>query len=95
MGFPGAADIRFSDDFQQRHTATVKIYAALAAAQCVGIPRRIFFHVRAGYADAPETAVHLYSEGAIITQGQIILADLIVFRQIRVKIVFSVHFRPA
>ncbi len=91
---PGV-NVRFGHDFEERHARAVEINAARAAGERVCIARGVLLHMRAANAHALDAAGDIKIEIAVVAQGQIVLADLIVLRLVGIEIVLAVHLRPA
>ena len=90
-GFGCGTHFRLGDNFQQRRTGTVQVNTSSTVQTFMYGFTRIFFHVRTGNIDGFNFIAYYDFQLAVFNNRQIQLADLIAFRQIRIKIVFTVE----
>ena len=91
------------NDLQKRRAGAVEVDAGIAPSPgfVVRVLARVFFEVRANDADALRRVtllgvrVDVDIEEAFVAERQIVLADLVVLRQVRVVVVFAVPFGKA
>jgi len=95
--FLGRVDVRVRHDLQQRRAGAVQIDARVAAATrfVVRVLARVFFKMRADDADALGGGIlgGFNVEPAVVAKRQVVLAALIVLRQVRIVVVLAVPFR--
>ena len=90
--FVGAAHVGLADDFDERRTAAVEIDVGGAAGigeAIVDALAGVVFHVDAGDADAPGTAVHHDVHEASLGHRLVILGDLVALGQIGIEVVLA------
>ena len=88
-GFFRRVHVRLGHDFQQRRAGAIEINETAGALICVKVFPRVFFQVRPSNAHRFGRAVQGERNPAVLTNGQIVLRNLIPFRQIRIEIIFS------
>ena len=86
------AHIRFTDNFDQRHTASVIINNGAVFPLIMNQFTRILFHVDLMNTDALLHTIHFYVHMTISADWQIKLRNLVSLRKIRIKIILSVEF---
>ena len=77
--FGGRAHFGFGNDFQQRRTRAVQVYARCAVQALVHRFARVFFHMGAGYVDGFHFITHHDFQLAVFHNRQVQLADLVAF----------------
>jgi hypothetical protein len=84
-----------ADDFQEGRSRAIQINEAIGAAAFLVVQHLagVFFEVNADYAD-PLCAILLFQvQAAVVTERQIVLADLIILGQVGIVVVLAVPFR--
>ncbi len=87
-GFLGAGHIRFRHDLHEGDSRAVQVDETVAAFRIMYVFTRVLFHMDSSETHPFFAAVHLDVNVTVGTKREFILADLITFRQVRVKIVF-------
>ena len=85
----GASDIGLSYNLQQRYAGAIEIDETGVAPQIVNVFASIFFHMDAGQSNAFGDPVRSDIDVAVGADRELVLADLIAFRQIGIKVIFS------
>ena len=92
--FFGTSDVGLAYNLQQRYAGAVQIDETRVAPQIVNVFPRVLFHVDAGQSDSFGYPVKSDVDVAVGADGKFVLADLIAFRQIGVKVVFARQTAP-
>ena len=91
--FISRLNVGFGNDFQKRNTTTVIVNKSTIAVCVVYKFTCVFFHVNFFYSDLFHSAFgRMNFNISVLTNRQIKLRNLIRFRQIGIKIVFTVKF---
>ena len=87
-GLLRAPHVRLGHDFDERHAGPVEIDETPVLHGGVDVLARVRLHVNAGDADAPRLSSDINVKVAVFAQGAFKLGNLVVYRHVRVKIVF-------
>ena len=98
IGHVGTGDVRFGNDFHERHAGAVEIHAAGAVK--MRELAHVFFEVRARDADAAHTigragAGEFKIHEAVRRAGFVVLRELVIFGGVGIEITFAVEFGEA
>ena len=92
LGLLGAREVGLADDLQQRRAGAVEIDQAVAAAALLVVQHLagVLFQVDADDADPPGAGGRGDLQPAVVAEGQVVLADLVVLGQVGVVVVLAV-----
>src|SRR3990167_7674736 len=84
--------IGFAYYLKQWHARTVEIHEAGVFSFFMDKLSRVFFQMDPFYPYGLFRAVYFYTEVPVLRHRFIVLRDLVILRQVRIKIIFSVEF---
>src|SRR5262249_19727773 len=92
LGLLGAGEVRLADDLQQGRAGAVEVNEAVLAGALLVVQHLagVYFEVNADDANAPAAGGRLDLQPAVVAEGEVVLADLVVLGQVRVVVILAV-----
>jgi len=81
-------DIRFADNFDERHAGAVQIHVAYRIIVVMDQLARVFLHVNPGDADLPGPLARLDHDVPVLRQRIGVLRNLVALGQVGIKVIF-------